>query len=486
MLAYRHDWRLLSAELKSEADMTETRIEKDSMGEMQVPKDALYGASTARSVINFPVSGMTGQTMPDFLRAYAYQKKASALANADCGVLNKAIAAAIAKAADEILEGKHHEHFVVDVFQAGAGTSVHMNMNEVLANRGMQIDPSVKISPNDHVNYGQSTNDTIPTNLHLSALLALPRFDAGLKAVQDACEKKGKEWKDVIKSGRTHLQDAVPITLGQEFMSWRNCIRHVRENLKHAADGLHELALGGSAIGSGLNTADGYRAKAVTYLKEFTGLPLREPEDPFEAVNSRWAFHNFSSAIRVAAVELTRITNDIRLLSCGPTTGLDEFRLKPIQPGSSIMPGKINPSNPEAMNQLLYQVLGNDHTVYLCAMGGQLDLNVMMPVMATTTLWSMNWLANFLPVFAEDSINGATVNRERCEKYFEHSQALATVLNPVIGYLNAAKVAKESVATGKTIKELVREHKLLTEEQEREFYSLEYLTKRYPQAGFDD
>ncbi|MCA8910937.1 MAG: aspartate ammonia-lyase [Planctomycetes bacterium] len=466
--------------------MADTRIEKDSMGEMPVPADALYGASTARSVQNFPVSGLTGQSLPDFIRAYAYQKKASALANADCGAIDKKVADAIAKAADEILEGKHHEHFVIDVFQAGAGTSIHMNMNEVLAHRGMQIDPDVKIHPNDHVNYGQSTNDTIPTNLHLSALLALPRLDAGLKAVQDACEAKGKEWKDVIKSGRTHLQDAVPITLGQEFMSWRNCVRHLRKNLQQAADNLLELALGGSAIGSGLNTADGYRAKAVAYIAEFTGLKVREPEDPFEAVNSRWAFSNFSAAIRTMAVELTRITNDVRLLSCGPTTGLDEFRLKAIQPGSSIMPGKINPSNPEAMNQLLYQVLGNDHTVYLCAMAGQMDLNVMMPTMACTTLWSMNWLANFLPKFAEDGIAGSTVNRERCEKYFEHSQALATVLNPVIGYLNASKVAKESVATGKTIKELVREQKLLTEEQEKEFYSLEYLTRRYPQAGFDD
>ncbi len=336
------------------------------------------------------------------------------------------------------------------------------------------------------MNYGQSTNDTVPTNLHLSALLALPRLDAGLKAVQDACERKGREWARVIKSGRTHLQDAVPITLGQEFMSWRNCVRHVRANLQRAADDLLELALGGSAIGSGLNTAEGYRAKAFEYLRQFTGLQVREPEDPFEAVNSRWAFHNFSGALRVAAVELTRITNDIRLLSCGPTTGLDEFRLKAIQPGSSIMPGKINPSNPECMNQLLYQVLGNDHTVYLCAMAGQLDLNVMMPVMAATTLWSMNWLANFLPVFAEDSIAGCTVNEERCNQYFENSQALVTVLNPIIGYQAAAKIAKETVTTGKTPKELIREHKILTPEQEKQYYHIDYLTKRYPQAGFED
>jgi aspartate ammonia-lyase len=465
--------------------MSETRIEKDSMGEMQVPKDALYGASTARSVINFPISGITGCTLPDLIKAYAYQKKASALANADCGAIDRTMAGAIAAAADEIIAGKHHQHFVVDVFQAGAGTSIHMNMNEVLANRAMQIIPGLKVNPNDHVNYGQSTNDTVPTNLHLSALLAWPRLDAGLKAVQDACEGKGKQWARVIKSGRTHLQDAVPITLGQEFMSWRNCLRHVRANLQHAADQLLELALGGSAIGSGLNTAEGYRPKVFEYLRKFTGLKVREPEDPFEAINSRWAFNNFSAAIRTMAVELTRITNDIRLLSCGPTTGLDEFRLKPIQPGSSIMPGKINPSNPEAMNQLLYQVLGNDHTVYLCAMAGQLDLNVMMPTMACTTLWSMNWLANFLPKFAEDSIAGCTVNEERCKAYFETSQALVTVLNPIIGYANAAKIAKETLTTGKTPKELIREHKILTPEQEKKYYDIDYLTKRYPQAGFD-
>jgi aspartate ammonia-lyase len=465
--------------------MTDYRIEKDSMGEMQVPKDALYGASTARSVINFPVSGITGYNLPDLINAYAYQKKASALANADCGVLDRKMAQAIAKAADEILAGKHHKEFVVDVFQAGAGTSIHMNMNEVLANRAMQIDPGLKINPNDHVNYGQSTNDTVPTNLHLSTLLAWPRLDAGLKAVQDACEGKGKAWARVIKSGRTHLQDAVPITLGQEFMSWRNCVRHVRANLQHAADQLLELALGGSAIGSGLNTADGYRPKVFEYLRKLTGLKVREPEDPFEAINSRWAFNSFSAAIRTMAVELTRITNDIRLLSCGPTTGLDEFRLKPIQPGSSIMPGKINPSNPEAMNQLLYQVLGNDHTAYLCAMAGQLDLNVMMPTMACTTLWSMNWLANFLPRFAEDSIAGCTVNEERCKAYFETSQALVTVLNPIIGYANAAKIAKETLTSGKTPKELIREHKILTPEQEKKYYDIDYLTKRYPQAGFE-
>lgn len=466
--------------------MTEYRTEKDSMGEMPVPADALYGASTARSVINFPVSGLTGRSLPDLLLAFAYQKKASALANADCGVIERKMAEAIGKAADEIIAGKLHEHFVVDVFQAGAGTSIHMNMNEVLANRAMQLEPGLKINPNDHVNYGQSTNDTVPTNLHLSALLAWPRLDAGLKAVQDACEAKGKAWAHIIKSGRTHLQDAVPITLGQEFMSWRNCVRHVRENLAQAADNLLELALGGSAIGSGLNTADGYRAKAFEYLRIFTGLKVREPEDPFEAINSRWAFNNFSAAIRTMAVELTRITNDIRLLSCGPTTGLDEFRLKPIQPGSSIMPGKINPSNPEAMNQLLYQVLGNDHTVFLCAMGGQLDLNVMMPTMACSMLWSMNWLANFLPVYAEDSIAGCTVNEERCKAYFETSQALVTVLNPIIGYQASAKIAKETLTTGKTPKELIREHKIFTPEQEKKYYDINYLTKRYPQAGFDE
>ncbi|MBE7492020.1 MAG: aspartate ammonia-lyase [Planctomycetes bacterium] len=469
--------------------MTEYRIEKDSMGEMQVPKHALWGASTARAVANFPVSGMTGSSLPDLIRAYGYLKKACALANRDVKALDPKIADAIARAADEMIEGKHNKEFVVDVFQAGAGTSINMNANEVLATRGMQIaaggGQELKINPNDHVNYGQSTNDTFPTVLHLSALLAFPRLDAGLKAVQDACEKKGREWARVIKSGRTHLQDAVPITLGQEFMSWRNCIRHVRQTLKEAADKLLELALGGSAIGSGLNTADGYRPVAYDYLRKFTGLPVREPEDPFEAVNSRWAFLHFSGAIRTAAVELTRITNDIRLLSCGPTTGLDEFRLKPVQPGSSIMPGKINPSNPECMNQLLYQVLGNDHTVYLCAMAGQLDLNVMMPTMCCTTLWSMNWLANFLPKFAEDSVLGCTLNAERCQNYFETSQALVTVLNPIIGYANAAKIAKETLTTGKTPKQLIREHGILTPEQEKKYYDIDYLTKRYPQAGFD-
>ncbi|MHC4840622.1 MAG: aspartate ammonia-lyase [Planctomycetota bacterium] len=466
--------------------MTNTRTEKDSMGEMQVPADALFGASTARAIINFPVSGTTGKDIPQLIRAYAYQKKASAFANRDCGGITEAQASAIGKAADEVIDGKHLENFVVDIFQAGAGTSTNMNMNEVLANRGMQIDPNTEIHPNDHVNYGQSTNDTFPTNLHLSALLALPELDAKLNDLQDACEAKAKEWKDVIKSGRTHLQDAVPVTLGQEVMSWRNCVRHCREALQRGADQIKELPLGGSAIGSGLNTADGYREKSLEYLRDFTGIELRAPEDPFEAVNSRRGFLEFSAAIRTLAVELTRITNDVRLLSCGPTTGLDEFRLKTIQPGSSIMPGKVNPSNPECMNQLLYQILGNEHTVYLGAMAGQIELNVMMPIMAATTLNSMRWLTNFLPRFTEDSIAGAVAEVETCASFFERSQALATVLNPVIGYLEAAKVAKESVATGKTIKELVKEKGLLTEEQEKELYAVDYLTKRYPQAGFDD
>lgn len=466
--------------------MTEFRTEKDSMGDMKVPADALYGASTARAVENFPVSGLTGRSIPDLILAYAYQKKASALANGDCGAIDQDIAKAIAKAADEIIAGNHFEHFVVDIFQAGAGTSFHMNMNEVLANLANRALGEKKVHPNDHVNYGQSTNDTFPTGLHLSSLLAYRRLDAELKKLQDACETKAKEWKDVIKSGRTHLQDAVPITLGQEVMSWRNCVRHCRESLEYGAKQIRELPLGGSAIGSGLNTADGYRAKAIAYLSEFTGMDLRAPEDPFEAVNSRRGFLEFSGSIRTLAVELTRITNDIRLLSCGPTTGLDEFRLKTIQPGSSIMPGKVNPSNPECMNQLLYQILGNEHTVYLGAMAGQIDLNVMMPIMAATTLNSITWLTNFLPKFTEDSVLGSVAQTETCADFFENSQALATVLNPVIGYLNASKIAKESVATGKPIKQLVREHKLLTEEQENELYNVDYLTKRYPQAGFED
>lgn len=466
--------------------MTNTRTESDSMGEMQVPADSLYGASTARALENFPVSGSTGKDIPYLVKAYAYQKKASAFANRDCGAITEAQATAIGKAADEIINGQHMENFVVDIFQAGAGTSTNMNMNEVLANRGMQIDPETKIHPNDHVNNGQSTNDTFPTCLNLSALLALTEMDGRLGELQDALQKKAIEWKDVIKSGRTHMQDAVPITLGQEVMSWRNCVRHCREALQRGADQIKEMPLGGSAIGSGLNTADGYREKAIEYLRDFTGIELRVPEDPFEAVNSRRGFLEFSGAIRTLAVELTRITNDIRLLSCGPTTGLDEFRLKTIQPGSSIMPGKVNPSNPECMNQLLYQILGNEHTVFLGAMAGQIDLNVMMPIMAATTLNSMRYLTNFLPKFTEDSIAGATAEVETCADFFERSQALATVLNPVIGYLEASKVAKESVATGKTIKQLVEEKGLLTDEQKKELYNVDYLTKRYPQAGFDD
>lgn len=448
--------------------MSETRLEKDSLGEVEVPASALYGVQTYRATQNFPISGR--QAYPVFIRAYILIKKAAALAHLQLENIEPEIGNNIIKAADEILAGKFIDQFVVDVFQAGAGTSFNMNCNEVLANRALELMGKPRgdyktISPNDHVNKAQSTNDTFPTAMRVASLLSLRKLGPAVEGLAAALREKSEKFKDVIKSGRTHLQDAVPVKLGQEFGGYAATLERALENIRKAAVDCEEMPLGGNALGTGINAPKEYRKTVIVKLSEVTGLNLRLPKDNFEAINSLLPVANLSAALKGLAVELTRIANDLRLLSSGPTTGLAEITLPAVQPGSSIMPGKVNPVMAECLNMIAYQVIGNDTTVTLAAQAGQMDLNVMMPVMILNVLESMDILQNYLPVFTEKCIRGITVDRERCRNYFESSVAMATLLNPYIGYLNAAEVAKEAQKRGVPVPQIIRERKLLTEEQ---------------------
>lgn len=444
------------------------RIEKDSLGTKEVPAQAYYGIQTARAIENFPVSGLKAH--PRFVEAYVLLKKAAALANMRMGILKPEIGNAIVKAADEILEGRLRDQFVVDVFQAGAGTSHNMNTNEVLANRAIEILGGVqgdysKVHPNDHVNMGQSTNDTFPTAMRLAALLLLRELFPILEALQESFKRKAQEFDRILKSGRTHLQDAVPVRLGQEFAAYAVTIGKTTERIKMSSQSLEELGIGGSATGTGLNTHPDYRKEIVKILREMTGLNLRNSPDMREAMQSNFPIADVSSALRLFALEMTRIANDLRLLSSGPTTGFAEIDLPPVQPGSSIMPGKVNPVMAEMLNMVMFQVIGNDLTIAMAVQAGQLELNVMMPVMIFNLLQSIEILKNSLKVFKERCVDGIMANPERCQHYAERSLGLATALNPYIGYSAAAEIAKEAFRTGRSIMELVREKKLLPEEE---------------------
>jgi aspartate ammonia-lyase len=442
--------------------VSETRIEKDSLGEVAVP------AAAYRGVQNFPVSGRP--THRAVTEAFLQQKKASARAHLALGTIPKDIGDAIVRAADECLAGKFAAHFVVDQFQAGAGTSFNMNCNEVLANRALEIlgakrGDHKRLSPNDHVNKAQSTNDTFPTALHVSTLTLHWGLDRALGELADALLAKGKEFAGIPKSGRTHLQDAVPVTLGQEFTGYGLTVTKARRLLGEAAKELHPVALGGSAVGTGMNCPPGYRALAVKLLAEQTGLALEPAEDLREKFQSHLPVAHYSAALRNLALELTRIANDLRLLCSGPQTGFGEIVLPAVQPGSSIMPGKVNPVMAECLNMICFKVIGNDHCVAMAVQAGQLELNVMMPVMAQALTESLEILANFLPRFADRCIKGIVADAEVCMKYYEESPSLATVLNPAIGYLRAAEVAKESVKTGVPIRRLILDKKLVTKEE---------------------
>ncbi|HEY3309587.1 MAG TPA: aspartate ammonia-lyase [Desulfuromonadaceae bacterium] len=457
-----------------------TRIEKDTLGEMEVPVDAYYGAQTARAIRNFPISGL--KPHPAFVWATVIIKKCAALSNMATGRLAAELGNAIVAAADEALTGRFNDQFVVDPFQAGAGTSHNMNINEVLANRALELlgrqrgDFSL-LHPNDHVNMAQSTNDVIPTAIRLASLELLDPLLEALTGLEQALIDKAKEFDKVLKSGRTHLQDAVPIRLGQEFGAYATAIRKNREGLEGCIAALLELGIGGTAVGTGLNAEPAYIKGIIEELSMATGFQLIASSDPFEAMQNMDPFLALSSALRRAAVNLGRIANDLRLLSSGPRTGLDEIRLPAVQPGSSIMPGKINPSMAEMANMVCFQVIGCDQAIMLAAQAGQLELNVMMPLIAYNLSFALEILSNCVRKFTESCILGITANEEHCRSYLEASLGLVTVLAPSIGYNAAAEVAKESIATGRSIREIVLERGLMPALELDEAMRPEFLTE---------
>ena len=460
--------------------MSKSRKETDSLGAVEVPADALYGAQTTRAVGNFHISGLTANRF--LIRALAMIKLAAAEANAELGLITSEQGKAIALAAQEVLDGKHHEHFVVDVFQAGAGVSLHMNTNEVLANRanqilGEELGSYKKVHPNDHVNYGQSTNDVFPTAMRLSAMLALEELYPVLDGLAGSFAAKAEEFKDILKAGRTHMQDAVPITLGQEFAAYAVAVREASAAIRRNAVTLHSLGLGGSAVGTGLNTHPDYRAKAVAKLARLAKLELHSAYDLRYAMQSCAPMADVSGALRGLALEMIRISNDLRLLSSGPNTGFNEIHLPSLQPGSSIMPGKVNPVLAELTAMVGFQVVGNDTTVAMAVQAGQLELNVMMPAMAHATLQSITILTNTLRELDVHCIRGITANRERNAFYAGSTIALATALNPYIGYRKAAELVKESVATGRSIVEIARDKRLLSEDQIAEILDPQNMTE---------
>jgi aspartate ammonia-lyase len=444
------------------------RIEKDSLGEKEVPLEAYYGIQTARAVENYPISGW--KVHPRLIEAFIYQKKASALANRDAGVLKPDVAKAIAQACDEVLAGKLRDQFVVDVFQAGAGVSQHMNTNEVLANRAAEILGGKRgeytlVHPNDHVNFGQSTNDTYPTAMRVSALLCERDLVPAMTALEKAFDAKGKQFDSVLKSGRTHLQDAVPVRLGQEFAAYARAIERGRLGLRDACRQAEELGIGGTAAGTGLNTAPGYREKTIAYMREFTRLDLRPSPDMREAMQSNLPMAAVAGALKNIALEVIRITNDLRLMASGPITGMAEIILPAVQPGSSIMPGKVNPAILEMAAMVGFQVVGNAVAVDYAVQAGQLELNVMMPAMTFNILMSFEILKNTMNVLRVRNIEGLQADEARCRRYAELSPSIATALNPYIGYAKGAEVVKEALKSGRTIPEVVREKKLMSEDE---------------------
>lgn len=444
------------------------RTEKDPLGNLEVPDEALYGIQTQRAVQNFPISGL--RPLKPFVTAQVWLKKAAAMTHRDTGRLDTRLANAIIAAADEVLAGQHDAHFVVDPYQAGAGTSHNMNVNEVLANRANELLGGSRgtyqpVHPNDHVNMAQSTNDTIPTAIRLACLAELGPLTAAFAGLRDAFAAKGREFDGIVKAGRTHLQDAMPIRLGQEFTAYAGTLDRGMRRVEQAADYLRDLGIGGSAVGTGVTVEPEYPGLMNTHLRAITGLDLRIGSDRIQLMQSMGDAAGFSAALRVLAIDLSKIVSDLRLMVMGPRTGIDEIRLPAVQPGSSIMPGKINPSIPEMVNQVCFQVVGCDTTVSMAAEHGQLELNVMMPVIAHNVLLSMRILTNAATVLDERCVRHIEANREMCEYWVERSAALATALAPQIGYAAAAELSKRSVKDGVLIRDLVRREGVLPEKE---------------------
>jgi aspartate ammonia-lyase len=460
--------------------MTATRIERDPLGEKAVPADALYGIQTLRAAENFPISGL--RPLPVFVDAVVWIKRSAALTHKETGRLEPRLADAIVQAADEVLGGRHRDQFIVDVYQAGAGTSHNMNVNEVLANRANELLGGARgtytpVHPNDHVNMAQSTNDVIPTAMRLATLGTLPALLGALDRLAEMLLQKGREFDHVVKSGRTHLQDATPIRLGQEFQAYGHTVQRHRAKLEQAAEWLREMNIGGTAVGTGINAEERYPRLMVKYLQQVSGLTLAEGRDRIQLMQSMGDIATFSGAFRAYVLDLQKIANDIRLLASGPRTGLAEILLPAVQPGSSIMPGKVNPSIAEMVNQVCYQAIGLDTTVAMAAEAGQLELNVMMPVMTHNIVFGMIIVGNASRTLADRCIVGIEADEKQCAYWLERSPALVTALAPEIGYAEAAKLAKEAIATGLTVKELVIKKKLLEGEKLERVLDLRAMTE---------
>ncbi len=444
-----------------------TRIEKDSMGEVAVPGDALYGASTQRAFDHFPISGIRFSRR--FIWALGLLKGSAATVASKAGYIDSEVAEAVRAAADEVMAGDFDDHFVLDIFQTGSGTSTNTNANEVIANRatvslGGEVGSKL-VHPNDHVNFGQSSNDVIPTVIHVAAVAAI-REDLlpALERLAEALADKADEFSDVVKSGRTHLMDATPVTLGQEFGGYATQVSNGRSRVESTLAGLEELALGGTAVGTGINAPDGFAADTIALMAERTGYPLREADDHFEAQAAKDAVVMTSGALKTVATSLFKIANDIRFLGSGPTSGIAELRIPDLQPGSSIMPGKVNPVMSEMLMQVAAQVMGNDTTITWSGANGNFELNVMMPVMAHALLQSIEILANGADTFARRCVEGLEANAERARELVERNAIIVTALNPHIGYDAGARIAKEAVTTGRSVRELVLEQGLMDED----------------------
>ena len=460
--------------------MADTRREKDPLGPLDVPADALYGVQTLRARQNFPISGLL--PLEPFVRAQVWIKKAAALTHKETGRLDAKLADAIVQAADEVLAGMYADQFIVDPYQAGAGTSHNMNVNEVLANRANEILGGARgayspVHPNDHVNMAQSTNDTIPTNIRLACLSRLGDLMSAYERLRDAFASKGREFDTIVKAGRTHLQDAMPIRLGQEFTAYAGSMARGIRRVNQAADYLRDLGIGGSAVGTGVTVEREYPALMIKHLRAITGLELREGEDRIQLMQSMGDVASFSAQLRVLAIDLSKIASDLRLMAMGPRTGIDELKLPAVQPGSSIMPGKVNPSIPEMVNQVCFQVMGCDTTVAIASEPGQLELNVMMPVIAFNVLLSMRILTNAATVLADKCVVGIEANRAMCEYWVERSAALATALAPQIGYARAAEISKLSVKEGVLIRDLVRRDHILPDDEIDDVLDLRKMTE---------
>lgn len=456
----------------------EFRLEKDPLGTLEVPKNVYYGIQTARALSSFRISGLTADS--DFIKAIVFIKKAACKVNAELGKIDPKIREVINTACDEVLSGRLFDNFVIDLYQAGAGTSYNMNVNEVLANRAIEILGGEKgdyttVSPNDHVNCSQSTNDIIPTAMRIAVLIKSRVFLEALDGCIETLSKKGEEFHHIIKTGRTHLQDAVPVRLGGEFAAYSKILSDHRERIKNTLEELKTLGIGGTAVGTGMNANSKYIEKMIAELSSLTGFNFKGAENLMASMQSMAPFVAISSAMRNLALDLTKICNDLRLMGSGPNAGLSEISIPAVQPGSSIMPGKVNPGVPEMLNQVCYEVLGNCTTIDYSSQAGQFELNVMMPIINHNLLYSMNILTNALKTWNEKSLKGLKANEERCRKSAELSTSNVTALNEKIGYLMAAEIAKEALRRGITVMEVCKERRILPQEELEKLLDLEKL-----------